>query len=250
MLTLHQFEVSHFNEKARWALDYKKLDHNRESYLPGPHIPAIKKLTGDSTTTPVLQVRSEGPDQIISGSAKIIDWLEQQHPTPPLYPEDEALRKLALDTQQHFDEIVGPAVRTLLFSVMVDEAAYVCGTFGSKKPWLKRVAYRMTYPLAKPLIKKGNGVFPDNIDKSLKITKETLADIETKIKPTGYLAGAAFSVADLAVASLLAPLTMVDHPDMKRPGVVPDSVQTFVEQWQDHPVIHWVHGIYSKHRPR
>ena len=27
MLTVHQFIASHFNEKVRWALDYKGLPH-------------------------------------------------------------------------------------------------------------------------------------------------------------------------------------------------------------------------------
>src|SRR6267143_212223 len=41
---LHQFRLSHFNEKARWALDFKGVPHVRRSYLPGPHMLPVTHL--------------------------------------------------------------------------------------------------------------------------------------------------------------------------------------------------------------
>src|SRR6185503_21320125 len=38
---LWQFRFSHFNEKARWALDWKRVPHTRSSLLPGWHFPQI-----------------------------------------------------------------------------------------------------------------------------------------------------------------------------------------------------------------
>src|SRR5436190_1646821 len=38
---LWQFKYSHYNEKARWALDFKRVTHVRQSLLPGPHIPRV-----------------------------------------------------------------------------------------------------------------------------------------------------------------------------------------------------------------
>lgn len=35
-ITLHPFPASHYNEKARWALDLKAVPHDRVSLLPGP----------------------------------------------------------------------------------------------------------------------------------------------------------------------------------------------------------------------
>jgi hypothetical protein len=51
--TLHQFLGSHFNEKARWGLDWKCAPHRRVSHLPGPHMLKIRRMTGQ-TATPVL----------------------------------------------------------------------------------------------------------------------------------------------------------------------------------------------------
>ena len=245
MLTLHHFVSSHFNEKARWALDYKSIAHLRESYLPGPHAVAIKKLSGGPTTTPLLQ-HAEG---YISGSAAIIDFLETHYPQPPLYPIDDLQRKQALLVQQQFDAVVGPATRTAIFDMFVKEGAYLCATFSAPKPWRKRVAYRAIYPLAKPLICKANGVNSKNVQKCLQTIRVALDDVANATRTTGYMVGETFSVADLTVASLLMPLANIDHPDTRRLEPMPTSLVTFLEQWQAHPAIAWVREIYANHRP-
>ena len=51
---LFQFAFSHYNEKARWALDWKRVPHRRRSLLPGPHRPVVQRLTGQSQV-PVLR---------------------------------------------------------------------------------------------------------------------------------------------------------------------------------------------------
>jgi glutathione S-transferase len=85
-LVLHQFPASHYNEKARWALDWKGLAHRRISYLPGPHVPRIRRLSGQAQT-PVLVLDG----RVVAGSAQIIDALERAFPERPLYPEDPGL---------------------------------------------------------------------------------------------------------------------------------------------------------------
>ena len=35
-VVLHQFPFSHFNERARWGLDWKRVAHRRQNHLPGP----------------------------------------------------------------------------------------------------------------------------------------------------------------------------------------------------------------------
>ena len=244
MLTLHQFAASHFNEKVRWALDYKGLAHRRETYLPGPHFPVIKKLSGGPSTTPLLQ--HEGG--YISGSAAIIDWLESHYPEPALLPTDKTLRAQAVAMQTHFDATVGPDTRTLLFEVLLNEPNYLCDTFSASKPWLKRLAFRASFPAAKGFIRKGNGVFPDNIARSRLITQAALDEVAAGVVRTGYLVGSRFSVADLCAASLLAPLTNVSHPDMQRIEPMPVAVQEFLAQWADHAAIAWVHQMYARHR--
>jgi glutathione S-transferase len=55
---LWHIAISHYSEKARWALDHKRVPHRRHAVpAPGLHIPASSSLSrGASTTFPVLEL--------------------------------------------------------------------------------------------------------------------------------------------------------------------------------------------------
>ena len=243
-LTLHQFLFSHFNEKVRWALDYKGIVHQRVAHLPGPHRPTIQKLSGQGQT-PVLTI---GP-QVIAGSARIIDVLEARFPLPGLYPADAEARAAALSLQKRFDDTVGPAVRTALFSVLIQEPAYLTSMFARNTSAPVRLLYRASFPLARGMIARGNGVTdPDNVTQAFELTEAALEEVASQSQTTGYLVGDAFSIADLSAAALLAPLVSLDHPDMARPEPVPAALTAFYSRWADHPGAAWVSSQYQAHR--
>jgi len=243
-LVLHMFPSSHYNEKARWALDWKALPHRRMPYLPGPHAPQIKRLSGQSQV-PVLEMDG----RVIPGSARMVDELERAHPERALYPPDPAVRERALEVQRRFDDEVGPAVRTAVFSVMIDELDYLCATFARKQPLVKRTGYRALLPVVKPLIAKANGLDPDNVARALARVAQALDETARMVEATGQVVGERFSVADLTVAALLAPLAELEHPDMARPPSVPERMAAFYTGYATHPAIAWVRAQYARHRP-
>jgi glutathione S-transferase len=243
-IELIQFRYSHFNEKARWGLDWKGVPHKRRSLLPGPHMPTVRRLTGQ-TATPVVRFGQ----RVVHGSARILEHLEARYPDPPLLPRDPAQRRRALEIQAHFDDVVGPAVRCALFSELLDEPDYLCAMFASGKPRLTRALYRASFPLAKPLMRKANGVTSRAaIDAAFDATNAALDFVAAEAGDRAYLAGSAFSVADLAAASLLAVCTNPDHPDMKRPEPMPESVRSWLARWDRHPGSAWVREMYARHR--
>src|SRR5881628_1169794 len=85
---LWHFPISHFNEKVRWALDWKRIPHVRRTLGPG-YLPRVWWATGRGTL-PVL-------------------WLD-----PPLYPRDEAARRRALALEDFFDEELGHPLRAAI----------------------------------------------------------------------------------------------------------------------------------------
>ena len=107
---LWQIRFSHFNEKARWTLDYKGIAHRRRSALPGLHVIRARRLYGGDAF-PVLVLNGK----VINDSSRIIDTAERLHPDPPLYPDNETDRGLALDLQEYFDTELGPHIRRYLF---------------------------------------------------------------------------------------------------------------------------------------
>ena len=244
-LVLHQFVSSHYNEKARWALDWKGLPHRRITYFPGPHALSMQRLSGQ-TATPVLVLDGE----VIAGSAKIIAALDAHFPERRLLPADPKLAERALALQSHFDAEVGPAVRTAVFSVLIGEADQLCRTFSQGKPaWSSRL-YRAFFPLTKAIIGRANGVTgPEQIERAFAISEAALDRVAREVGPSGQLVGDSFSVADLACAALLAPLVSPDHPDMRAPAPRPPALEAFLARFSSHPGVAWVREQYRKHRP-
>src|ERR687891_2065497 len=108
---LWHLEISHYNEKARWALDYKGIAHVRRAVTPG-----LQELTARclraGRTVPVLEMNGRA----IGDSTKIIEEIERRWPEPPLYPSDPEERRRALEVEEYFDEDVGHDIRRVLFN--------------------------------------------------------------------------------------------------------------------------------------
>ena len=116
--TLWHIPVSHYSEKARWALAYKGIEHDRHAPPAGPHMLVALWLTrGGQVTLPVLELDGER----IGDSTAIIAALERRFPAPPLYPEDPRERRAALELEAFYDEELGPAIRRLVFHELRSE---------------------------------------------------------------------------------------------------------------------------------
>src|SRR3954453_22198924 len=88
---LWHLKVSHYNEKARWALDFKRIPHIRRAAIPGRHAKIARGLDS-GTTFPVLELDCA----VIAAWTLIIQELESRYPEPPLYPDAAAERRRAL----------------------------------------------------------------------------------------------------------------------------------------------------------
>ncbi|MDQ3739962.1 MAG: glutathione S-transferase, partial [Actinomycetota bacterium] len=111
-ITLWHVPISHYSEKARWALDHKRVPHTRRALLGGLHPLVTWLLTrGEHQTVPVLTIDGRG----IGDSTAIIAELERRFPERPLYPADPDERARALALEEHFDEELGPYLRRLAY---------------------------------------------------------------------------------------------------------------------------------------
>src|SRR5207244_475010 len=84
---LWHFPISHYNEKARWALDWKGIPHVRRA-LALSYVPRALWATGQAKL-PILFLDG----QTIADSTRIIEALERLRPEPALHPPDEAARR-------------------------------------------------------------------------------------------------------------------------------------------------------------
>ncbi len=240
-IELFQFPGSHFNEKARWGLDWKRVPHDRTSLMPGPHMRTMRKLTG-ATETPAIVDDGE----VITGSTAILEHLERRFPESPLFPEVPAERERALSIVRSWDAEVGPAVRLAKFFEVM-EAAYAVGTFCQGQSALAKGLYRATFPVVGAIMKRQMALTAENAAAARETTRQAFELVAKEPGAQGYLVGDRFTVADLTCASLLMPclsLTEWGGPE----DADTEKNRAWLARWHDHPGADWVREIYRRHR--
>ena len=239
---LWQFKASHFNEKARWALDWKGVRHERRSLLPGPHVPVVLWLTGQKSV-PVLRIDG----RTIPDSTRIIAALESRFPEPPLYPRDEAARTRALELEEYFDEEIGVHLRRVLFHLVLPDGRFTVDLMTPGFGAATKAVYGALFPLTRAVMRMDMGITDDGAARSLARFEAALERLEREIQPSGYLVGDAFTTADLTAAALLSPLTFPPEYPYPTPPL-PPGAQAFQDRYAGRRGFRWAREMYRRHR--
>jgi glutathione S-transferase len=243
---LWHIEVSHYNEKARWALDYKGVPHELRTPMPGLHRARALMLTrGAHDRLPVLQL--EG--RTIGDSTAIIAALEECQPDPPLYPADAGERERALALEDYFDEELAPRLRRFVWHHTLDDTeATVDAVLKNAGPF-RRGVMRAGAPLARPLVRRDFNASEATAAEAVEGMRAAMDRLESEIGPSGYLVGDSFTVADLTAAALFTPL-------LAPPGrpFLPDTVAPPVMEVREELSAReggaFVAEMYARHRGR
>jgi glutathione S-transferase len=235
---LWQYNFSNFNEKARWALDFKGVSHVRRSLLPGgPRAMAFSRRG----TLPVLDIDGER----IVDSTRIIAALEQRFPQPALYPDDADDRAAALELEEFFDEEAGHELRRAGFYEWRADPRFVSALLTTGRGRATRAFMQAVLPGAMVYARRRYRISPADADRARAMLTAALDRIVAEIKPSGYLVGDSFTVADLTAAALLFPLAMpaeLQYPLPELPGWGELSAQA------QHPATDWIREMYHRHR--
>jgi glutathione S-transferase len=240
---LWHFPVSHFNEKARWALDWKRIPHRREVLALG-YVTRAWWASGQ-VRLPILFLDGVA----VSDSTRIIAALEKRQPEPPLYPNDPAERTRALALEDFFDEEVGSPVRTTILAPLFEsdpDAALGALTIGMGDA-ARRTA-RLVFPAFRAFYRFRHGMSDAAIATAPAIVRSAFDRVAAEVGPSGYLVGDRFSVADLTAAALLAPIVVPREHPHRPPEPLPASLRDFRAALADHPGFRWVEEMYRRHR--
>ena len=244
---LWQLQVSHYVEKVRWALDYKRIPHVRRSLLPGVHIREAKRLSGDTSTVPVLTIDGRS----IGDSTRIIAAIEQRWPQPPLYPDDPGRRRRALELEEFFDEELGPHIRRAFYHELLPHPELLVPLFTYGDPDAAR-ALGQALPALSAGIQQRFSITAETAAESRAKTAAAMARLERELSPSGFLVGDVFTVADLAAAALFYPVAR--PPEFPYPMVaeddLSDSWRAFHNSLAQRPGGRRVAAIYRRHRGR
>jgi glutathione S-transferase len=240
---LWQFTSSHFNEKARWALDFKRVPHIRHSLIPGFHVPVIKRMTG-KTHVPVLKLNGAA----ISDSSKIIEALERAYPEPALYPADPDERRRALELQDYFDEELGPYIRRWIFYVILPYPQFVRAAFVSHASPAAQLAQRAMSPLIGVIMRRQMNINPATAEIARNKTLAAMDRLEHELQASGYMVADGFTVADLTAAALLSPLVRPPEFPYKAAGPLPEPLAKIRDSVSTHRAFRWTLETYRQHR--
>jgi glutathione S-transferase len=242
---LWQLELSHYNEKVRWALDLKRIPHVRRSLLPGVHIAVTSRLSGGTVrTTPMLTLDG----RVVGDSTRIIEVLEQRWPEPALYPADPQQRARALELEEFFDERLGPHVRRAVYFVLLDHPDVVMPLFTHGQRLPARLLLRGMFPILRPLMRDRMRIESVAAEQSRELTFAAMDCLERQLGPSGYLVGDSFTIADLTAAALFYPVVL--PPEFPYPLVteVPPAGREVIDSLANRTGGHWVADMYARHR--
>ncbi len=240
---LLHFRVSHYNEKVRWALDFKRWPHRRKALVPGFHIAPLQLKTGQSKV-PVLEI--DGTRLV--GSAHIIEELERRRPDPALFPSDEAGRTRALALQAYFDDEVAPALRRLFWSTYFTDTSACCrmATDGASRP--ARMVFRTMFPLMRPLFRRNMGIDKERLAAANAGLAGILDRLESEIGPKGYLVGDRFGLADLAACAIMSAIVRPPEFSYPLPQPYPEAFTELQASVAGRRGYQWVMETYARHR--
>jgi glutathione S-transferase len=247
--TLIQLDISHYSEKVRWALDYKRVPHVRRSPLPGSHIPLSFALTrGRSVYLPLLAM--EG--RTISDSTAILAAIEQRYPDPPLYPADPGQRRRALELEDFFDEELGPHARLLPFHELTNEPAMFAEVAAEAVPGPLGNAKALVGLYARVYTGLRFGVGDEAAAATAREKIVAALDrLEAELAANGggdFLAGDSFSVADLTAASLFYPVVGPNEGPLPPDSPTPPAFAAFRAEIDQRPGYAWVEETFRRHR--
>ncbi len=244
-LILYVFAISHYCEKARWALDHFNTPYRLQHTVPGMNRRIAKKLGTSRGSLPFLHTG----DQVIAGSSAIIDWGEVNRATgsASLIGANPEVTKAI---EQRLDDVTGVHMRRYYYSdALLSDPASVRPMFSHDLSLFPKLALTLGWSRVVPKMIKGMDLGRDQGIQSRDILLGELDWLDSVLDDgRPYLAGDQFTRADITAASLLAPLVNpAKHPTyaaLKIPALLSATIQ----EWQGRPILRWVNEVYERCR--
>jgi glutathione S-transferase len=249
MLRLITIPISHYCEKARWALERARIPYREERHVQGVHQFAARRA-GGGKTVPVLVT----PERVLSDSADILTWVDER--TPPeyrLFPAQAAERREVEGLCRRLDTELGPRGRRLMYVHMFTAPKLALDFNNAGVPRWEDRAIRLGWPVAKAVVGRVLEISP-GVEREDEAAVWRELDFIAQLRADGrpHLCGESFSAADLTFAALAAP--MIVPPaygvPLPQPDVMPSAMATVVRRAREHPAGAYALELFAQHRQR
>jgi glutathione S-transferase len=247
VLRLVTIPISHYCEKARWALERAGLPYREERHVQGIHRFASRRAGGGGTT-PVLVT----PEGSLGESEEILHWVDER--TPPgqrLFPSAPADRVEVERLCRRFDGRLGPRGRRLMYVNMLAQPELMLRFNNQGVPAWEDRALRLGWPLAVRFVKRALGVRPGiEVEDEAAVWGELDFVAELLADGREHLCGESFGAADLTFAALSASLIVppVYGVPLPQPEVLPPDIAEFIQRVRAHPAGSYALAVFKDHR--
>jgi glutathione S-transferase len=242
-IRLYTFFVSHFSEKARWALDYEGIPYGEKVLVPGPH-QLLTRRVARRTEVPLLE--HEG--RYVQGSGAILDYIADSLGGTRLTPGDPALRQKASELERVLDRVFGRGVQQVLYSVLLNDRRTLIPLWSAGGPRWASAFYALAFPAvaaaASRMYKTADG---EGVARTKERFATTFDELDAVL--SRHLGGDAPNRVDITVAALLAPVCHPPEHRVKWPPM-PAELAPFEASLRGRPT--WDHALrmYRDHRQK
>jgi len=247
MLRLVTIPISHYCEKARWALERAGIPYREERHVQGIHRVAARRA-GGGRTVPVLVT----PDGSLGESEEILLWVDDR--TPPeqrLFPADPGERAEVMQLCRRLDERLGPTGRRLMYVHMLAQPKLMLSFNNQGVPRWEDRLLRTGWPVIVRWAKRELGITPGiEVDDEAAVWEEFDHVAGLLSDDREYLCGDRFGAADLTLAALSAALVVppVYGVPLPQPDTLPAHTATLVQRARDHPAGRYALKLFAERR--
>jgi glutathione S-transferase len=239
--------ISHYCEKARWALDRSGVAYTEQAHVQFVHQFAARRA-GGGKTVPVF-VSDAG---VLADSADILDYADAHAPADRrIYPDDPDTTAEIRQLERDFDDRLGPQGRRWMYHVLRrrSDLASRYGTAGV--PTFERVMLPVLYPVVYAWIDRHLEITQETADQSIDEVRAVFDAVGDRLADgRPYLCGDDFTAADLTFSALSAAVVMPPGygVELPSPDEIPPAAAEVVHELRAHPAGRHALAMYRNER--
>ncbi len=226
--------ISHYCEKARWALDRAGVDYEERAHLQVLHWLAVRRA-GGSRTAPVFVCG----DRVFADSSEILAEADRRAPSGRrLYPNDPKGPAEVRALEADFDARLGPKGRLWMYEGLRGHRDIASAHATTGVPAWQRRAFPLAYPLVARIIDRYLDVTPAAAAQAESVVRSTFDAVAKRLDDgRPYLCGERFTAADLTFSALAAPVLMPPGygVPLPQPAELPAPMASLIRELRVHP---------------
>ena len=239
--------ISHYCEKARWALDRAEVPYREERHVQLVHRVASRRAGGRGTV-PVLVT----PEGVFAQSADILAYADRHTQAGLLGVQPRAgLRAEVVALERGFDADLGPEARRWAYFHILPRrdlgTAYNC----TGVPAWERRAFPLMLGAMAGYVRHLFAIGPETGVQAGAAVQRTFDAVAARLEDgRRYLCGDAFTAADLAFAALAAPVVVPREYGVPLPSLeeLPPDMAAGVRAFRAHPAGAFACRLFAEER--